>query len=38
MGGWIIEIEINEDDSLKSISPKLIPFNRAIKEDYKNYQ
>lgn len=38
MGGWIIEIEINEDSSLKSISPKLIPFNRAIKEDYKNYQ
>lgn len=38
MGGWIVTVEINNEGKLKSITPKAITFNKAIKEDYKNWQ
>ena len=38
MGGWIVEILVTPDGSIKEIMPTLIPFNKAIKDDYKNWR
>lgn len=36
LGGWIVTINVKEDGTIVSISPKFIPFYSSIKDDYKN--
>lgn len=38
MGGWIIEVEVNDDGSISSINSRFIPYTNFIKDDYKNFQ
>lgn len=38
MGGWIIEIETDNEGKLKSITPTAVTFDKPIKEDYKNFK
>lgn len=37
MGGWIVTVETDSEGNLKAITPKVVVYNRAIKEDYKNW-
>lgn len=37
MGGWIIEAHVNEDGEIERIKQELIPFYKAIADDYKNW-
>lgn len=38
LGGWIIEIHVDEEGTITRIKQEFIPFYKAIKEDYKNWQ
>ena len=38
MGGWIVEITVSEDGSIKGITPTMIPFYSAIENDWKNWR
>lgn len=37
MGGWIIEISVHDDGSIKSMKQQFIPYYYAIKDDWKNW-
>lgn len=37
MGGWIVTVETDSEGNLKTITPKAVVYNEAIKEDYKNW-
>ena len=37
MGGWIVEVDVDSDGSIRSIKQELIPYYKAIKDDYKNF-
>lgn len=37
MGGWIVTLEIDNEGKLKTITPKAVTFDKAIKDDYKNF-
>lgn len=37
MGGWIVTVETDSEGNLKTITPKAVVYNKAIKEDYKNW-
>ena len=37
MGGWIVEIHVNDDGAINRIKTEFIPFYTAIKDDYKNW-
>lgn len=36
LGGWIVEIKVTDDGTIKSFAPKFIPYYASIKDDYKN--
>lgn len=38
MGGWIIEIEVDDEGTIETIKQQFIPYYKAIKEDYKNWR
>lgn len=38
MGGWIIEIEVMDDGSIKRIRQDWFPYYNAIKDDWKNWR
>ena len=38
IGGWIIEIHVNEDGSIARLIQEYIPFYKAIKNDYLNWK
>lgn len=38
LGGWIVEIHVNDDGSISRIKQEFIPFYRAIKDDYLNWR
>lgn len=38
MGGWIIEIHVNEAGTITRIKQEMIPFYKAIKNDYLNWR
>ena len=38
LGGWIIEINVDEKGTITKIKQEMIPFYKAIKEDYKNWR
>lgn len=38
MGGWIIEIHVNDDGTIRRFKQEFIPFYRAIKDDYLNWR
>jgi hypothetical protein len=38
MGGWIIEVHVNEEGTITRIKQEMIPFYRAIKDDYRNWR
>jgi hypothetical protein len=38
MGGWIIDIDVDERGYIQKIIPQLIPFYVAIQDDYKNWR
>ena len=38
MGGWIIDIDVDERGYIQKIIPQLIPFYVAIQDDYKNFR
>lgn len=37
MGGWIIEIEVEENGTIRTIKQQFIPYYYAIKEDWRNW-
>lgn len=38
MGGWIVEAHVNDSGELVSITPRFIPFDIPIKDDWKNWR
>lgn len=36
LGGWIVEIKVTDDGTIKSFAPQFIPYYASIKDDYKN--
>ena len=38
MGGWIVEIEVEDDGTIRRIKPQFIPFYIAVKDDYMNFR
>jgi hypothetical protein len=38
MGGWIIEVEVADDGTVRCVKQQLIPFYKTIKDDYKNWR
>lgn len=38
VGGWIIEIRVNDDGTINRFTSTFFPFYRAIKDDWKNWQ
>lgn len=38
LGGWILEIDVEDDGSIKRHKQWLIPYYKAIREDYKNWR
>jgi hypothetical protein len=37
LGGWIVEIAVNDEGTIESIKPQFIPFYTGIKDDWKNW-
>lgn len=37
VGGWICEVEVNEEGEIKSFGAKFIPYYKSIKDDYLNW-
>lgn len=37
LGGWICEVEVNQEGEILSFTPKFIPYYKAIPDDYKNW-
>lgn len=38
IGGWIVEVKVNDDGTIAGIKQEYIPFYRAIVDDYKNWR
>jgi len=38
MGGWIVEIEVDENGYIQRIIPEFIPFYVGIEDDYKSWR
>jgi hypothetical protein len=38
MGGWIVEIDVEDDGSIRKIKQSFIPYYKAIKDDYLNWR
>lgn len=38
MGGWIVEVHVNDEGEITRLKYELMPFYKAIKDDYKNWQ
>jgi predicted phosphodiesterase len=38
MGGWIVTIEVDGEGHIQRITPEMIPYYKAIPDDYKNWQ
>lgn len=38
MGGYIVELRLDDDGEIKSILPRHIEYKKAIKDDYKNWR
>lgn len=37
MGGWIITVKVDQNGTIKSIEPVMMPFYKGIENDYLNY-
>lgn len=37
MGGWIVEVHVDEEGTIKRIKPEFVPFYKSIKDDWKNW-
>jgi len=37
MGGWIVEVDVASDGSIRRLRQELVPFYVPIKDDYKNF-
>ena len=37
MGGYIVQIRVDENGYIQGISPEFVPYCSAIKDDYKNF-
>jgi len=38
LGGWIVEIHVNDDGTISRIKQEYIPFYKAIVDDWKNWR
>lgn len=38
MGGWIVEVHVDDDGTISRIKQEFIPFYKAIKDDYLNFR
>lgn len=38
VGGWLVELHVDDEGSITRITPTFFPFYKAIKNDYKNWQ
>lgn len=38
VGGWIIEIHVQDDGSIKELVPRFFPCYKTITDDYKNFR
>ena len=37
IGGWIVEINVDDEGTITRIKQEYVPFYKAIHEDYKNW-
>ena len=37
VGGWLVEVLVDREGNLRSITPQFIPFSKSITDDYKSY-
>lgn len=38
LGGWIVEVNVDEEGTVARIKPEFIPFYKSIKEDWKDWR
>ena len=38
IGGYIVELRLDEEGNIKSITPRRIKYEKAIKDDWKNWR
>lgn len=38
MGGWIVEVHVNEEGTITRVRQELLPFYEGIKDDYLNWR
>jgi len=38
LGGWIVEVIVNDSGTIERLKQEFIPFYRGIKDDYKSWQ
>ena len=38
IGGWIITVQVDENGTIRAISPTFIPYYNSFKDDYKNFK
>lgn len=38
LGGWIVEVHVDEDGTITRLKQEYIPFYKAIKDDYLNFR
>jgi len=37
LGGWLIELHVDDEGTITRIKPEFMPFYKAIREDYRNW-
>ena len=37
MGGWLVELHVDDEGTITRIKPEFMPFYKAIREDYRNW-
>jgi hypothetical protein len=38
MGGWIVEVHVDESGTVTRVKQEYIPFYKAIKDDWQNWR
>ncbi len=37
LGGWLVELHVDDEGTITRIRPEFVPFYKAVKEDYRNW-
>lgn len=38
LGGWIVEVEVNEKGTIKAFKSQFVPYYKSLTDDYKNWK